>query len=32
VQQTEEFLQEVVYPLLEQNRGAYTPLKATLNV
>jgi adenylosuccinate lyase len=32
VQQTEEFLQEVVYPLLEQNRGVYTPLKATLNV
>lgn len=32
VQQTEEFLEEVVYPLLEQNKDVFIPLKATLNV
>ena len=32
VQQTEEFLQEIVYPLLEQNKGTFTPLNAALSV
>ena len=32
VQQTEEFLDEIVYPLLDQNKDSFQPLDATLNV
>lgn len=32
VQQTEEFLDEIVTPLLESNKAAYKPLDASLNV